>query len=89
MENYTVTLTQAETLALGYISFSQQEWIDNVVHERCRLGIDEIIRIALEKSIETNTSLPTSKDEIVLLAFERGWVKSAVDRQQEIENAEA
>jgi hypothetical protein len=78
--NYTVKLTEVENAALSYVVASQEDWIDNAVHERCRIAIDEIVAIALEKSIETNTPLPTSKDEIVLLAFEQGWVKSAVDQ---------
>jgi hypothetical protein len=45
--------------------------------------MDDIMKIALEKSIETSTTLPTSKDEIVLLAFNRGWVKLAKDTQPE------
>ena len=85
MSNYQITLTAAEDLALSYASVSPQEWIDNAVHERCRIAIDDIIKIALEKSIETNTPLPTSKDSIVALAFDKGWVKSAEERQKEIE----
>ena len=85
MSNYQITLTAAEDLALSYASVSPQEWIDNAVHERCRIAIDDIIKIALEKSIETNTPLPTSKDSIVALAFDKGWVKSAEERQKEFE----
>jgi len=83
---YNVILTDAENLALSYVSVSQNEWIDNVVHDRCRIAIDDVVAKALEKSIETSTPLPTSKDEIVSLAFEKGWIKSASDRQQDIEN---
>jgi len=86
MIEYTLTLTKAENLALGFVAFSQKEWIDNAIHERCRVAIDEILAIALEKSIETNTPLPTSKDEIVMLAVERGWIKSSAERQKEFEN---
>jgi hypothetical protein len=81
--NFNVTLTEAENLALGHVALSQEEWINNVIHERCRVAMDDIMKIALEKSIETSTTLPTSKDEIVLLAFNRGWVKLAKDTQPE------
>jgi hypothetical protein len=86
MKNYTVTLTSAEDMALSYAALDQQDWIDNAIHERCRLAIDEIVRISLEKSIETDTPLPTSKDEIVILALEHGWIKSAADQQKEFKN---
>jgi hypothetical protein len=86
MSQYTITLTDSENLALSYAAFSQQDWIDNAVHERCRIAIDEIVAISLEKSIETSTVLPTSKDQIVKLAFKQGWVKSAADIQAGSDN---
>ena len=80
---YTVKLTNAENLALTYVSFSAQEWIDNMTHERCRIAIDEIVKICLEKCLETNTQVPQSKDEMVELAFARQWVKSAEEKVKE------
>ena len=71
---YEITLTEAQDAALSFVAASQSEWIDNFVYERCRIAIDDILKIALDKAIESNTQLPTSKDEIVLLAFENGWV---------------
>jgi hypothetical protein len=70
---YTVTLTEAEDKALSYVAFSQQDWIDNAVHERCRVAIDEIVKICVEKCLDNNIQIPTSKEEMVLLAFEQGW----------------
>jgi hypothetical protein len=83
MSTYTITLTEAENYAFGYAALSPDEWIQNAVHERCRIAIEDILKTALEKSIETNTPLPTTRDEIVLMSFEKGWVKSAVERYQE------
>lgn len=79
---YTVTLTQAEDKAFSYVS-NQQEWIDNAVKNRCRIAIDEIVKICVEKCLETDTAIPSSKDEMVLLAFEQQWVKSAEEVEQE------
>jgi hypothetical protein len=83
MTAYTITLSAAEDKALSYAAMSQQEWIDNAVHERCRIAIDEIVQITVAKCLETGTQIPSSKDAMVDLAFERGWVKSAADRQAE------
>ena len=83
MTAYTITLSAAEDKALSYAAMSQQEWIDNAVHERCRIAIDEIVQITVAKCLETGTQITSSKDAIVDLAFERGWVKSAADRQAE------
>ena len=85
--NYTLTLTAAEDKALSYAAFSQQDWIDNAVHERCRIAIDEIVQVTVAKCLETGTQIPGSKDEMVDLAFAQGWVKSAADRQAEAEAA--
>ena len=72
-------------MLLSYAAFSQQDWIDNAVHERARIAIEEIVKITVEKCLETNTQIPGSKDEMVALAFAQGWVKSAADRQAEME----
>lgn len=73
--NYTVELTKTEDMALSYAAVSQQDWIDNVVHNRCRIAIDDIVQIAVQKFIEAGESMPGNKDEIVEIAFKRGWVK--------------
>ena len=80
MTNYTITLSEAEDKALSYVAYSQQDWIDNAVHERCRIAIDEIVKICVEKCLETGTSIPGTKDAMVDLAFEMGWVVAAKDR---------
>lgn len=89
MTNYTITLTEAENKALSAVALSQQEWIDNAVHERCRLAIEEIVALTVQKCLETNTQIPGSKDAMVDLAFEKGWVKTAAERQAEAEAAAA
>ena len=74
--NYTIELTKTEDMALSYDAASQQDWIDNVVHNRCRIAIDDIVQIAVQKFIEAGESMPGDKDQIVEIAFERGWVKT-------------
>tara|TARA_B100001029_G_scaffold177241_1_gene181566 strand:- start:9187 stop:9450 length:264 start_codon:yes stop_codon:yes gene_type:complete len=74
--NYTIELTKTEDMALSYAAASQQDWIDNVVHNRCRIAIDNIIQIAVQKFIEAGENMPGDKDQIVEIAFKRGWVKT-------------
>lgn len=81
--NYTIELTQAEDAALSYVAMSQDDWIQNVVHERCRIAIEEIVALTVQKCLETNTQIPGSKEEMVALAFSSGWIKSAAQRQLE------
>jgi len=85
MAKYTITLTAAEDAALSYVAYSQKDWIDNVVHERARIAIEEIVGITVQKCLDTGTQIPGSKDDMVKLAFKNGWVKSAEERQAEAE----
>jgi hypothetical protein len=81
METYTITLTDAEDKALGHIAFSQQEWIDNAIHERCRLAIDEIVNAEVQRKLELGESIVGSKEDIVMTAN----IKSAAELQAENE----
>ena len=81
--NYTIELTKTEDMALSYAAASQQDWIDNVVHNRCRIAIDEIVKISVDKFISDGESMPGDKDEIVRIAFERGWVKTGKQMNEE------
>jgi hypothetical protein len=77
MANYTVTLTNAETLALSQVAASPQAWIDNVVKERARVAINDIVTLAVAKYLDQEISIPATREEIVQDAFDRGWVTAA------------
>ena len=85
MANYTITLSAAEDAALSYTALSQDDWIQNAIHERCRVAIEEIVALTVQKCLETNTPIPGSKDAMVDLAFTQGWVKTAAQRNAEAE----
>jgi hypothetical protein len=89
MSQYTVNLSQAENDALAYVAMSQDDWIQNAVHERCRVAIDEIVGIAVQNFLATGIQIPGTKEEIVALAFSTGLVKTAAERQAEAEAAAA
>jgi hypothetical protein len=70
MPDYIVTLTDAEDKALRYVAADPQDWIDNVVHNRCRQAIDDIYtaeveRMTADPEIE---SVPADKGRVVLEA---------------------
>ena len=77
MANYTVTLTTAENLALSHVAADQQTWIDNVVKERARVAINDIVNLAVQRYLNVNISIPATREEIVQDAFDRGWVTAA------------
>ena len=82
--NYTITLSEAEDAALAYVALSQSDWIQNAAHERCRIAIEEIVQITVQKCLQNGTQIPGSKEEMVALAFAQGWVKTAAQRQAEV-----
>ena len=75
--NYTVTLTDAEKLAMEYIAYDPQDWIENAMKERARIAIDEIVKLAVEKFLELEQTIPGSKDEIVATAYTNNWIQTA------------
>jgi hypothetical protein len=83
MPQYIVTLTDIEDMALSYETHDQQGWIDNAAHNRCRIAIDDIAKIAVEKCFEQNIPVPATKELTVVLAFEQGWVKTVEQRLNE------
>ncbi len=83
MSNYIVEYTQTEDLAMQYAAADVDDWIQNAAHERARIAIDEIVKIAVEKFLEAGQSIPGSREEIVATAFANGWVKTAAQRNEE------
>jgi hypothetical protein len=81
MSQHIITLTEAENLALSYVAYSQEDWINNAVHERCRFAIDEIVSICIEQCVKEGIQIPLTKDEMVILSFRNGWVIPAKDIQ--------
>ena len=84
MATYTITLSPAEDKALGYVALSQNDWIQNAVHERCRVAIEEIVAMEVERLFSEGKPIVGDKGEIVIAAP----IKSAAERQAEFEAQE-
>jgi hypothetical protein len=80
MKTYTITLTEAEDKALGSVAFSQQDWIDNAVHNRCRIAMDEIVANYVKEQLAAGKPLSGATTEEIVLAAN---VKSAAERNAE------
>lgn len=78
---YTITLSDAEDKALGVVALSQQAWIDNAIHERCRIAMEEIIASEVQRKLALGESITGSKEDIVVAAP----VLSAAERQAQFE----
>lgn len=83
MATYTITLTDAEDKALRVVALDPQDWIDNAVHNRCRIAMDEIYtaEVARMTADPNVTTIPADKEAVVLSAD----VQSAAERQAAID----
>ena len=78
-KTYTVILSDAEDKALGFVALSQNDWIQNAIHERCRLAIEEIVAEEVQRKLAANETISGTKEEIVLAAP----IKSVAERNAE------
>lgn len=74
---YTITLSEVENKALAHIAYDPQEWIENAVFNQCRLVIDEIVEMEVDRIDAENGSLFGTKEDIVMAAN----IKSAAERE--------
>lgn len=81
----TVTLSDAEFKALEVVAISAQEWVDNAVHERCRVAIEEIVAAEVNRITASGGTMSGTKEDIVNAAL----IKSAAQRQAEADSARA
>jgi len=79
-KQYTITLSDAEDKALSVVALSQQEWINNAVHERCRIAIEEIVAAEVERITAEGGTLSGTKEDIVLAAP----IETAAERNERL-----
>ena len=83
MATYTITLSDAEFKALEFVAISAQDWADNVVHERCRIAMEQIVAAEVERITASGGSISGTKEDIVNAAP----IKSAAQREAEADAA--
>jgi hypothetical protein len=81
MTTYTITLSPAEEKAIHTVAVSAQDWIENAVHERCRIAIEEIVASEVQRKLAAGETISGSKDDIVMAAN----IESAVERNARME----
>lgn len=85
MATYTITLSDAEDKAFHVVALSAQDWIDNAVHERARIAIDEIVNAEVQRKLAIGEAITGSKEDIVNAAN----IESAAQRQARAEAEQA
>lgn len=85
MATYTIILSDAEDKALGVVALSQSDWINNAVHERCRIAIEEIVASEVQRKLAAGETISGSKEDIVMAAK----IESAAQRQARLDAEQA
>ena len=80
------TISDAMYKALESVALDPAVWAKSAVELRCREAYDEIYRTTVDRYLEEGITVPSSKDEIVLDAFTRGWVKTVAQRNAEFDD---
>ena len=73
---YTIALSEVQNKALAHIAYDPQDWIENAVFNQCRIAIDEIVEMEVDRIDEENGELFGTKEDIVMAAN----IKSAAER---------
>ena len=69
---YSITLTDAEKIAMEYIAIDVQEWISNAAKVRAEDSIKEIQTLLMDYCNKNNVLIAVGKDAQVQQAFELG-----------------
>jgi hypothetical protein len=85
MTTITITISDTQYKGLSYAAVDPQFWINNLVEVRANTAVDEIVAICVQKCLENEMQIPSTKEGIVALAFTQEWVKTA--EQQSVENS--
>jgi hypothetical protein len=80
-KTYTITLSDAQDKALSVVALDQQDWIDNVVGERCRVAIEEIVATEVARITAIGGTISGTKEDIVNAAN----IESAAERNARLE----
>lgn len=83
MPDITITLTDTQYKGLQYAAADPQDWADNALTERARVANDEIIQLYTARALDEGVQIPATRELIIADAFNRGWVKTAQQRNEE------
>jgi hypothetical protein len=79
MPTYTITLSDIEQKGMEYISTDVDFWIQNAVHERARLAIEEMVGHTIEHKLANGETISGTKEDIARFST----LPNAVARNEE------
>lgn len=87
MPDITVTVTDTHNRCLEYAANGVQTWCDNAIHSRAQAAQQEIIALLIEHCNANGIAIKTGVDAQVDQAFDLKVVKTAAEREAEINAA--
>jgi len=66
MPTYTIMLTDVEQKAFEYVATDVDFWIQNAVHERARIAIEEMVQTYIQDRLAKGETIRGTREEIVM-----------------------
>lgn len=66
MTTYTVELSEAEQKAMEYVAVDVNDWIQNAVHDRARIAMDEMVAVHVTAELNAGNAVSGTKEELVM-----------------------
>ncbi len=66
MKQMIIELDDTEYYAMQIIAYSPEEWLENVVKNRARIAIDEIVAGIIQQKLDNGESISGTKEQILL-----------------------
>jgi hypothetical protein len=87
MPSITITLSEADYKALETEANNVDDWVENVALSRAHLAGDQIVSDYTTRALSEGVQIPTTRDEVIIDAFARGWVQTAAEKSAEFTSA--
>lgn len=78
---FSVTVSDAEYKSLQYAAADPQDWVENAVTTRCRVGGDDIIALLVAHCNANNVQIATGRDAQITQAYTLEVVQTAQEAQ--------
>jgi len=66
MPKYTIELSDVEQKAFEYVATDVDFWIQNAVHERARIAIEEMVQTYIQDRLAKGETIRGTREEIVM-----------------------
>jgi hypothetical protein len=83
MPNINITLSEADYKALEAEANDVAEWVENIALSRAHLSGDKIVGDYTTRALSEGIQIPTTRDEVIVDAFTRGWAQTAAEKSAE------